>query len=96
MTKGPNVTLWDDKKGTESQEYIKREERKLLAIVDERARKREEDEAKKKKEHPLKPFKLEKRQSVGRHAADAGRQVRRRRDPHVNRRRRRRRSFRTT
>ncbi len=62
--KGPNITLWEDKKGTESQEYIKREERKLLAIVDERARKREEDEAKKKKEHPLKPFKLEKRQSV--------------------------------
>jgi dipeptidyl aminopeptidase/acylaminoacyl peptidase len=62
--KGPNVTMWDDKKGTESQEYLKREERKLLAIVDERARKREEDEAKKKKEHPLKPFKLDKRQSV--------------------------------
>ena len=62
--KGTNVTLWDDKKGTESQEYLKREERKLLSIVDERARKREEDEAKKKKEHPLKPFKLEKRQSV--------------------------------
>ena len=63
--KGPNVTLWDDKKGTESQEYLKREERKLLGVVDERARKREEDEAKKKKEHPLKPFKLEKRQTVG-------------------------------
>ena len=62
--KGPNVALWDDKKGTESQEYLKREERKLLAIVDERARKREEDEAKKKKEHPLKPLKLEKHQSV--------------------------------
>src|SRR5260370_6677638 len=62
--KGPNVTMWDDKKGTDSQEYLKREERKLLAIVDERARKREEDEAKKKREHPLKPFKLEKRQSV--------------------------------
>ena len=57
--KGPNVTLWDDKKGTESQEYLKREERKLLAIVDERARKREDDEAKKKKEHPLKPLKLD-------------------------------------
>ncbi|HYS56295.1 MAG TPA: prolyl oligopeptidase family serine peptidase [Thermoanaerobaculia bacterium] len=62
--KSPNVMLWDDKKGTESQEYLKGEERKLLAIVDERARKREEDEAKKKKEHPLKPFKLEKRQTV--------------------------------
>jgi hypothetical protein len=39
--------MWDDKKGTESQEYLKREERKLLAIVDERARKREGDEARK-------------------------------------------------
>lgn len=62
--KGPNVTMWDDKKGTESQEYIKAEERKLLAIVDERARKREEEEAKRKKEHPLKPFKLTKGQSI--------------------------------
>ena len=62
--KGPNVTMWDDKKGTASQEYVKAEERKLLAIVDERARKREEEEAKKKKEHPLKPFKIEKGQSV--------------------------------
>ncbi len=62
--KGPNVTLWDDKKGTASQEYVKAEERKLLSVVDERARKREEDEAKKKKEHPLKPFKLDKHQSL--------------------------------
>jgi hypothetical protein len=62
--KGPNVTLWDDKKGTASQEYVKTEERKLLAIVDERARKREEEEAKKKKEHPIKPFKLEKKQTI--------------------------------
>ena len=62
--KGGNVTLWDEKKGTESQEYVKAEERRLLTIIDERARKREEDEAKKKKEHPLKPFKLTKGQSV--------------------------------
>ncbi len=56
--------LWDDKKGTDSQEYLKKEERKLLDIVDRRAKKREEDEAKKKKEHPLKPFKLEKKQTI--------------------------------
>jgi dipeptidyl aminopeptidase/acylaminoacyl peptidase len=64
--KGPNVTLWDDaaKKGTASQEYIKGEERKLLDIVDRRAKKREEDEAKRKKEHPIKPFKLDKKQTV--------------------------------
>jgi dipeptidyl aminopeptidase/acylaminoacyl peptidase len=64
--KGPNVTLWDEaaKKGTPSQEYIKGEERKLLDIVDRRAKKREEDEAKRKREHPLKPFKLDKKQAV--------------------------------
>jgi dipeptidyl aminopeptidase/acylaminoacyl peptidase len=62
--KGPNVALWDDKKGSDSQEYLKKEERKLLGIVDRRAKKREEEEAKKKKEHPLKPFKLTRGQSV--------------------------------
>jgi dipeptidyl aminopeptidase/acylaminoacyl peptidase len=64
--KGPNVTLWDDaaKKGTASQEYIKGEERKLLDIVDRRAKKREEDEARRKREHPIKPFKLDKKQTV--------------------------------
>jgi dipeptidyl aminopeptidase/acylaminoacyl peptidase len=64
--KGPNVTLWDDaaKKGTASQEYIKAEERKLLDIVDRKAKKREEDEAKRKREHPIKPFKLDKKQTV--------------------------------
>jgi dipeptidyl aminopeptidase/acylaminoacyl peptidase len=56
--------LWDDKKGTDSQELLKKEERKLLDIVERRAKKREEDEAKRKKEHPLKPFKLERKQAV--------------------------------
>ena len=64
--KGPNVTLWDDaaKKGTASQEYIKAEERKLLDIIDRKAKKREEEEAKRKREHPVKPFKLDKKQTV--------------------------------
>ncbi|MEK6374332.1 MAG: prolyl oligopeptidase family serine peptidase [Acidobacteriota bacterium] len=56
--------LWDDKKGTDSQELLKKEERKLLDIVERRAKKREEEEAKRKKEHPLKPFKLERKQTV--------------------------------
>jgi len=56
--------LWDDKKGTDSQEFLKKEERKLLDIVERRAKKREEDEARRKKEHPLKPFKLERKQTV--------------------------------
>ncbi len=64
--KGPNVTVWDDaaKKATASQEYIKGEERKLLDIVERRAKKREEDEAKRKREHPVRPFKLDKKQTV--------------------------------
>jgi dipeptidyl aminopeptidase/acylaminoacyl peptidase len=64
--KGPNVTMWDDaaKKGTASQEYIKGEERKLLDIIDRKAKKREEDEAKRKREHPIKPMKLDKKQTV--------------------------------
>lgn len=64
--KGPNVTLWDDaaKKGTASQEYIKGEERKLLDVIDRKAKKREEDEAKRKREHPIKPFKLDKKQTL--------------------------------
>jgi dipeptidyl aminopeptidase/acylaminoacyl peptidase len=62
--KGPNVTLWDEKKGTDSQEYVKKEEKQLFDVVARRAKKREEDEAKKKREHPLKPFKLAKGQSV--------------------------------
>jgi dipeptidyl aminopeptidase/acylaminoacyl peptidase len=62
--KGANVTLWDEKKGTESQEHLKSEERKLLDVVERRAKKREEDEAKRKKEHPLKPFKLTKGQNI--------------------------------
>jgi dipeptidyl aminopeptidase/acylaminoacyl peptidase len=56
--------LWNPEKGTESQEVLKKEERKLLDVIERRARKREEDEAKRKKEHPLKPFKLERKQTV--------------------------------
>jgi dipeptidyl aminopeptidase/acylaminoacyl peptidase len=62
--KGPNVTLWDEKKGTESQEFVKKEERELLDVVARRAKKREEEEAKQKREHPLKPFKLSKGQRI--------------------------------
>ena len=56
--------LWDDKKGTPSQEFVKAEEKALLDVVARRAKKREEDEAKKKQEKPIKPLKLEGKQSV--------------------------------
>jgi dipeptidyl aminopeptidase/acylaminoacyl peptidase len=52
------------KKGTESQEYVKREEVDLFDVVKRRAQKREEDEAKRKREHPRKPFNLSGRQVI--------------------------------
>ena len=51
-------------KGTESQEYIKKEERDLLDVIKRRAEKREQDEEKRKREHPRKPFALQARQTA--------------------------------
>ncbi len=56
--------LWDEKKGTANDEWIKSEERNLIETVDRRTKKREEEEAKQKREHPIKPFKLEKKERV--------------------------------
>ncbi|MDX1983827.1 MAG: prolyl oligopeptidase family serine peptidase [Bryobacteraceae bacterium] len=53
-----------DKKGTPSQEFLKKEEQTLLEAIRERALKREQDEEKKKNEDPRKPFFLTARQSV--------------------------------
>lgn len=52
------------KKGTASQEYLKKEERDLLAVVEERSVKREEEEAKHKLDNPRKPFYLPSGQSI--------------------------------
>jgi len=54
----------EERKGTESQEFLKKEERDLLEVVREQAKKREEDRAKRKKENPRKTFRLTQRQSV--------------------------------
>ncbi len=54
----------EQQKGTDSQEFIKKEERDLLDTIRERATKREQDEAKRKRENPRKPFTLQARQSV--------------------------------
>ena len=48
----------DDKKGTDSQEFIKKEEESLLEIVRQRAEKKRDDEARKKQDQPRKPFYL--------------------------------------
>jgi len=53
-------------KGTDSQEFLKKQEAELLEIVRERVKLREENEAKRKKDHPRKPFQLQARQSAGR------------------------------
>ncbi len=53
-----------EQRGTDSQEYLKKQEKELLEIVRERAKVREENEAKRKKEHPRKPFQLQARQTA--------------------------------
>ncbi len=54
----------EEKKGTDSQEFLKKEERELLDYVRERAKKTEENRAKRKKENPRKSFRLTARQSI--------------------------------
>jgi dipeptidyl aminopeptidase/acylaminoacyl peptidase len=55
----------EPQRGTDSQEYIKKEERELLDIVRQKAAIREENEARRKREHPRKPYTLQARQTVG-------------------------------
>jgi dipeptidyl aminopeptidase/acylaminoacyl peptidase len=52
-------------RGTDSQEYLKKEQKDLLEVVRERAARREEEEARRKKENPRKPFTPQARQNVG-------------------------------
>ncbi len=54
----------EEKKGTDSQESLKKQEKDLLEVIRERAAKREEDEARKKRENPRKPFTLAARQTI--------------------------------
>ena len=61
---GPPARPTGAQRGTDSQEYLKREERELLDSVKRRAEKREQDEEKRKRENPRKPFQLQARQSV--------------------------------
>ncbi len=51
-------------KGTDSQEYLKKEQKELLESIRARAARREEDDARRKKENPRKPFTLQARQNV--------------------------------
>jgi len=54
----------EQRKGTASQEYLKKEERALLEAVEKRAKQREEREEKRRKENPRKPLRLSQRQTV--------------------------------
>jgi dipeptidyl aminopeptidase/acylaminoacyl peptidase len=62
----PAPTAGAQARGTDSQEFLKKQEKELIGVVRERAAMREENEAKRKKEHPRKPFQLQQRQSAGR------------------------------
>ena len=52
----PPPTAGTPPKGTDSQEFLKKQEKELIEIVRERAKLREENEARRKKDHPRKPF----------------------------------------
>ena len=54
----------DPKKGTDSQEFLKKEERDLLETVRDRAKRREETEARRKAENPRKPYILQGKQII--------------------------------
>ncbi len=54
----------EPEKVTDSQEFLKKEERRLLDAVDQRAKRREESEAKRKRDNPRRPYLLQQRQVV--------------------------------
>lgn len=54
----------EPQKGTDSQEYPKKEEKELLDIIKQKAARREEDEARRKRDNPRKPFTLQARQTA--------------------------------
>lgn len=61
---GRGSSAEEDKKGTDSQEFLKNQEKELLEVIRDRAAKREEDEARKKRENPRKPFNLTAGQTI--------------------------------
>lgn len=54
----------EDKKGTASQEYLKKQQKELLDIVKQRDDKREQDRARRLRDNPRKPYRLQGRQAV--------------------------------
>jgi dipeptidyl aminopeptidase/acylaminoacyl peptidase len=61
----PAAAAGQPPRGTDSQEWMKKEQKELLEVIRERAGRREREEARRKKENPRKPFTLQARQSIG-------------------------------
>jgi dipeptidyl aminopeptidase/acylaminoacyl peptidase len=61
---GAAAATTGEQRGTDSQEYLKKEQKELLEAVRERAALREEQDKKREKANPRKPFTLQARQSV--------------------------------
>jgi len=61
---GAAPTAQSEQRGTDSQEYLKKEQKDLFQVIQERGARREEDDARRKRENPRKPFALQARQSV--------------------------------
>jgi tricorn protease-like protein len=60
----PGAASSEEHKGTDSQEFLKKQEKELLEVIRDRAAKREEDEARRKHENPRKPFNLTAGQTI--------------------------------
>ena len=60
----PGAASSDEHKGTDSQEFLKKQEKDLLEAIRDRAAKREEDEARRKRENPRKALHLTAGQTI--------------------------------
>jgi dipeptidyl aminopeptidase/acylaminoacyl peptidase len=61
---GRGASSSDEPKGTDAQEYLKKEQRETFDVVREREKLKEENDAKQKKLNPRKPYTLQARQSI--------------------------------
>src|SRR5215472_12625215 len=62
---GAAASSSDEPKGTDAQEYLKKEQREMFDVVREREKLKEETDAKQKKLNPRKPYTLQARQTTG-------------------------------
>jgi dipeptidyl aminopeptidase/acylaminoacyl peptidase len=62
---GRGAVSGDEPKGTDAQEYLKKQQRDIFDVVRDRVNLKEETDAKQKKLNPRKPYTLQARQTVG-------------------------------